>query len=479
MLKNFKIRIAIWYAGLFTIIIACTLFASYKIISFQLKNEIKIDLQNKTNFVVQVLNGEHIEKSGEHSSGELEEHEHENGEQKADRQFDSNLRDMKIYTEVADKNYALFIFSDRKLIYSTPKYTRLLSHLSINKFGNLPFQDMEIEGIPFYVSSVSKSNQKYYIAYELSAVKNLQNRLLNIFLIVFPISLILSVLCGFVVTQKSLNIIKQIDDTAKKITSKNLGKRIEVTDSKDEISSLIVTLNSMIDRLEKSFTQAKQFSQDAAHEIRTPLTIIRGEIEELIGNEQGNLKTIKTLENVLEEVHYLSSISDRLLMIHNMDTNNIQYYFENINLSELIKEIYLDVQVLSLEKNIKVELEAEDNIHVNGNKELLSRLLWNIADNAIKYNNANGSVWIKLSKEGSQINIQVKDSGIGISDSEKSKIFNRFYRIDKSRSRQLGGSGLGLSICKWIAELHNGEINVESKEHLGSVFTIKIDSNLD
>ena len=477
MFKNFKIRISLWYAALFTIIIASTLFASYKIISYQLKNEILNDLQSKTEFVKRALNGEHEERRGEHGSRESGEHERsESSEHQVNRIFNFDFNDIKIYTEVADNNYALFIFSGDKLIYITPKYKKLVHHLSKLKLNENEIKDIRIEGVSFATSAISKSKYSIFIGYELSALKKLQGKLINIFLIVFPISLILSILCGFVVTQSTMNIIDLINKTAKNITSSNLNQRIEQTAGEDEISQLIVTLNLMIDRLEKSFTQAKQFSQDAAHEIRTPLTIIRGEIEELIETENGNQHTIKTLENVLEEVQYLSSISERLLMIHNMDTNNIKYHFEKINLSELMEEIYQDVQVLSMEKNIKVELEAADNIIVDGNKELISRLLWNIADNAIKYNNPNGSVAIKLYQRNSQIIIQVKDSGIGIPEKDIAKIFDRFYRVDKSRSRGLGGSGLGLSICKWIAELHNGEISVESEEQVGSVFTISIAS---
>jgi len=474
--RNFKIRISLWYAGLFTIIIAATLFSSYKIISYQLKNEIRTDIQTKTEFVKQALYGEHEKENGEHVRTDRGEHMNEGNEHKVNQLFNFNFNEIKMYTEVADNNYALFIFSDNKLIYITPKYRKLIHHISKSRFYKSQFQEISIEGKPFMVTTIKQSNRVIYVSYELSAVKNLQRRLMHIFFIVFPISLLLSVLCGFVVTQNSMNIIKRIDETAKNITSSNLSDRIPKSDGKDEISMLIATLNSMIDRLEKSFTQAKQFSQDAAHEIRTPLTIIRGEIEELIENEHGNEKTIHTLENILEEVHYLSSISERLLMIHNMDTNNIKYNFESINLSKLMDEIIQDVQVLSIEKNIKVDMEIADNILIRGNKELFTRLLWNLADNAIKYNKHKGSVFIRLSENRSEIRIQVKDTGIGIPYIEIPKIFDRFYRVDKSRSRQLGGSGLGLSICKWIAELHNGEISVESKEQIGSIFTIKITS---
>lgn len=474
--KNFKIRISLSYAALFTIIIASTLFTSYKIISYQLKNEIINDIQIKTAFINNGLKNTKEHTLGEHRYKESKEEHHKTNETKVKNIFNFDFNEIKMFTEVANNNYLLFIYSDDELIYLSKKYEGLRPKLSKFSLPNDKISNIEINELPFTISTIHESNYSIYICYELSSVSALQDKLLNIFMIVFPICLILSIACGFVVTQSTMNIINRINETTKKITSSNLSDRIEIPEGKDEISRLTITLNSMIDRLEKSFTQAKQFSQDAAHEIGTPLTIIRGEIEELIENERGNKDTIKTLENILEEVQYLSSISRRLLMIHDIDTNNIKYHFEEINLSELIKEIYQDILVLSLEKNIKASVEIDDNITIKGNKELISRLLWNIADNGIKYNNRNGSIAIKLQQVNSQITIKIKDSGIGIPPKDISKIFDRFYRVDKSRSRQLGGSGLGLSICKWIIELHNGKINVESKEYCGSIFTIQFNN---
>ncbi len=274
-----------------------------------------------------------------------------------------------------------------------------------------------------------------------------------------------------------MKVIRRINETANKITSSNLSERIKAPKGKDEISSLITILNSMITRLEKSFVQAKQFSQDAAHEIRTPLTIIHGEIEELIEKETAGDNTVRSLENILEEIQYLSSISERLLLIHTMDTGKIKYSFEVVGLSELMKEIYQDAVIISSDRNIKIKLNIIDDIELNCNKEFITRLLWNIIDNAIKYNKPEGSVSFEVYKNNSDVCFAVRDSGIGIPAEEIPKIFNRFYRVGKSRSQEMGGSGLGLAICKWIATLHNGVITVESELHKGSAFTITLSTS--
>ena len=446
---NFKTKISLWYAGIFSIILVFTFFISFKIVSYKLKVDILKDIKSKTSILKKLIHKNTLDKN-------------------------TTLNKIKLYTEIADNNYSIFIFLNNKLFYKTPRQQHLFSHLFRYKIRANKIEEYNIEGLPIYVSYFKHNKQKIYITYKLNSVKSLQKNLLYIFLAIFPFSILISILGGFVLTQKSMNIIKKIDITAQNITSNNLNKRIPLSKGNDEITDLIKTLNSMIDRLEKSFLQAKQFSQDAAHEIKTPLTIIKGEIENLIELEIKNNKTTTVLENILEEVQYLSNISNRLLLIHNIDTHNIKYNFEELNFTELMNEIIEDIKILSIDKNIEIKYNIEENMKIRGNKELLSRLLWNIADNAIKYNNVNGWVKIIAKKENNSICIKIIDNGIGIPKSEALKIFDRFYRVDKSRSRQLGGSGLGLSICKWIVELHNGKLSVESKEYVGSKFTITL-----
>ena len=300
----------------------------------------------------------------------------------------------------------------------------------------------------------------------------MHKQILQISLLVFPFGIILTILCGYFVTQRSLKVIHTITDTAGRITSKRLNERIPLPPDKDEITQLIITLNSMIDRLEKSFIMVQQFSHDAAHEIRTPLTIVRGELEELLKDDQCPENISNIVESILEEIQYLSSIADKLLLIHSLDTGKIEYHFTDVDLSRIIEEIVEDARVLSAEKRLKIELEKNDGVTIKGNEELMIRLLWNLIDNAIKYTSSQGKVTLGLRKEDSTAILKVEDTGIGIPEEDIRKIFDRFYRVDKSRSRKLGGSGLGLAICKWIVELHHGEIRVESEVNKGSQFNV-------
>lgn len=466
MLSNFKLKIISWYTLLLIAILAATLFGSYKLIGYQFKQEIIHDIKNKTESIESIIN-EGVEINRELSSEHGDEREKESDEHPW-REY--NYSDLQLYTEVADDNYILFVFKKDKLDYQTKKYIDL--NISKPDIASKEIKDIEFNDISFSMTSVHERGLTIYFGYELSALTKLQNRLLNIFLIVFPIGVLLSFICGIFVTQRSMNVINKISETTKKITTNNLSERIEVPKGKDEITLLITTLNSMIDRLESSFNQAKQLSQDTAHEIRTPLTIIRGEIETLIEDDNLIEDISRKLKDILEEVQYLSSISNRLLLMHIKDTNEIKYNFAKISLTELMKSIYQDALVISNDRNLNIDLDIEDDIELECNKELITRLLWNITDNAIKYNNPNGLISFKLYKENSKTCIQISDTGIGISKKEISKIFDRFYRVDKSRSRQSRGSGLGLAICKWITDLHNASIHVESELDKGSKFTI-------
>ena len=472
MFSHFKIKISLWYALLFTVILGSTLFVSYKIVGIQLKNEITSDIKSKALAIKLALSDKETseEYSGEHGHGGREGEGEE--EESSENREEFGYLNLQLLTDIANENYILFIYTEGDLIYVTNKYESASAELVPFEIPDGKLLDVTIGKKPFCMAYVNESSYSVYLGYELSSISDLQKKLLNIFLIIFPIGLFLSVICGFWVTDRSMKVINRINLIADKITSNNLSERINVPKGGGEINNLIGTLNSMIDRLEKSFAQAKQFSQDAAHEIRTPLTIIRGEIEQLIETESVDENSSRTLENILEEIQYLSSISDRLLLIHTMDTTKIKYHFEKVDLSVLMNDIYQDLVVISSEKHLKTRPDIPENIKINCNKELITRLLWNIVDNSVKYNKAGGSVIIELIQESSNVIIKVIDTGIGIPTEEITKIFDRFYRVDKSRSRELGGSGLGLAICKWIADLHNGEIKVESEQYKGSVFSV-------
>jgi len=461
MVSRYKLKIISWYTGLFFGILIIIFTLLYFILGYQLRQEIDENVLGKIDKINSIIrNTEEPPPDDRRFFKAII----------ARRRYD--FYDIREYTDVVDDKFILFVYCGNKVMYLSKKYKEL--NLPIQRFeiNENTTPTMTLSNIPFSMAAIYKVGYTIYVGYELSTIRSVQKQILQISLLVFPFGIILTILCGYFVTQRSLKVIHTITDTAGRITSKRLNERIPLPPDKDEITQLIITLNSMIDRLEKSFIMVQQFSHDAAHEIRTPLTIVRGELEELLKDDQCPENISNIVESILEEIQYLSSIADKLLLIHSLDTGKIEYHFTDVDLSRIIEEIVEDARVLSAEKRLKIELEKNDGVTIKGNEELMIRLLWNLIDNAIKYTSSQGKVTLGLRKEDSTAILKVEDTGIGIPEEDIRKIFDRFYRVDKSRSRKLGGSGLGLAICKWIVELHHGEIRVESEVNKGSQFNV-------
>jgi len=221
----------------------------------------------------------------------------------------------------------------------------------------------------------------------------------------------------------------------------------------------------------------RQFSADASHELRTPLTIMRGEIELALRNPKNLEEYRAVLESALEEIMRMTAIIDNLLVLAKADQGRYHADFSEVDLGALVRELYEDSEVLAERKDIRVALRETADIRIVGDRLRLRQLILNLIDNAIKYTPQGGTVTLALGREDGSARIEVSDTGIGIPADEQGKIFDRFYRVDKARSRELGGSGLGLSIAKWIAELHRGTITVRSSPHEGSTFTVLLPLN--
>jgi len=344
--------------------------------------------------------------------------------------------------------------------------------------GDIPMNSMNVtthrtqSGEEFRVVATANEAVRIYAAYPLSELKEVLGNLFSIFLIFIPIALSISVGVGWFLAYTSLKPVDMVTSTARRITAENLNQQIPYHDIDDEIGRLISTFNDMILRLHDSFDNIKQFSIDASHELRTPLTIMRGEVELALRHPKEAEEYRRILASNLEEVLRLSAIIDNLHTLSKADQGQHVVSMESTNLKELMEELFEDCEILAAKKHIIVEFEKSDDISIHGDKIRLRQLFLNLIENAIKYTPDNGKVLLNLERQNGFAIVQVKDTGVGIPKEEQNKIFDRFYRVDKARSRELGGSGLGLSIAKWIAELHRGRIEVESEPHQGSTFSV-------
>jgi heavy metal sensor kinase len=332
-------------------------------------------------------------------------------------------------------------------------------------------------GEPVRIAALKTRNFAYLVGYPVGEVSDLLDSLYVIFLVLIPIALAVSVFGGFALAKNTLRPVDDITTRARRITAQNLDQSIPVRNPDDEIGRLAGTINAMITRLRESFAQVKQFSADASHELRTPLTIMRGEIELGLRSTKTPEEYHGVLESTLEEIMRMTVIVDNLLMLAKADQGTYTAEFSEVNLHELVDELYEDSEVLAERKHIHMRLKTNTPITIIGDRIRLRQLFLNLIDNAIKYTPEGGSVTLSVERDDDGVLFEVADTGIGIPRADQGKIFDRFYRVDKARSREMGGSGLGLSIAKWIAELHRGSISVASAPRRGTIFTVTLPIN--
>ena len=297
-------------------------------------------------------------------------------------------------------------------------------------------------------------------------------RLLIIMILAGGGLLLLASLGGNFIIRKALKPVKSVVQTAKDISADDLSLRIESGQRQDEIGELVDTFNDMISRLEKSVKKIKQFSGDVSHELRTPLTIIRGEIEVLLRKERSNDEYQKTLKSTLEESAYLERIINDLLFLSRIEALEKKEFDKSVQLDEILLKVVESQELAAKKKNITLDIKKAEPTEIKGEEILLERMVTNIIDNAIRYTHPKGKVEVSLDKKDGSSTILVQDTGIGIPEESLSLIFDRFYVVDKSRFKETGGLGLGLSIVKRVADCHGGVIEVKSEMNEGTSFLI-------
>jgi heavy metal sensor kinase len=301
-------------------------------------------------------------------------------------------------------------------------------------------------------------------------------RLLQILLFAIPFTIFISTAGGLFLARRALKPVDEMTRIAREIGENDLSRRIEIR-TKDELGRLAMTLNQMIERLEQAFERQKQFTGDASHELRAPLSVIQAESTLALQKERPAREYLKTIETIAQECDHMSGIIKQLLFLARADSGKEYIVFKSFNLTEFICDFCVDARILCKEKSIHLELVKEENIFVNAHDRSIKRLMYNLLGNAIRYTKANGKVTIKVQKKEPWVEISVSDTGIGIPEKDIPYIFDRFYRVDKARSRREGGSGLGLAICNQIVDMHGGEIEVKSQPEKGSTFIVKLFMN--
>ncbi len=297
---------------------------------------------------------------------------------------------------------------------------------------------------------------------------------------IWLITIVVSALVGIIIFLFTNLITKRIVDFTKKIKSMSsdgiLDEKLDVRGN-DEITHLAVAFNTMSEKVLNLEHRRVEFVSNASHELKTPLSSIKLMADSILQTPDIDMEYVREfLTDMNNEVDRLNRIVNKLLYITKMDTDaeKLEAGMDMVDLREVLSGIEKNLAPIANRDEISFEVAAQNSVYVMANKDMLWQGIYNIVDNAIKYSNEFGTVCVTLSSDKSNAYITVKDNGVGISADDKEKIFERFYRVDKARSRETGGTGLGLAIALSAIQFHGGTINVESEPNIGSTFTITL-----
>lgn len=293
----------------------------------------------------------------------------------------------------------------------------------------------------------------------------------------FPVMLALAAAGGYWLARRALAPVDEITRTARSLSADNLSARLNVPRTGDELARLSGTLNEMLERLEAAFRRVSRFTADASHELRTPLAVMRTTAEVALRAQEDRSESRAALEQILAEVERTSHLTENLLLLAKADSGAGALQRRKVDLAAAVGEACIQAQTLARVKGLTLGAKVPDEAHlwVAGDPHALRRVFLILLDNAVKYTPAGGHIDVVLCQgdDGAAVGA-VEDNGIGIAADDVPHVFDRFYRADRARSRELGGAGLGLAIARWIVEAHGGTIAVASEVERGSRFEVRL-----
>ena len=342
-------------------------------------------------------------------------------------------------------------------------------------FENRTFDDTPIR---FLHSTVDTHGLHFIVQIGVPTreIRETLNTFRNYLLWLAPIVLLTSAAGGYWLSHRALAPVDVLTRTARNIGGNNLGTRLEELRTGDELQRLSDTLNEMLDRIETAFARVTQFTADASHELRTPIALMRTEAEVALRRSRDPDAYREALQHILKETERTATLIEDLLALARTESGSVPLELRPVEVNELLRQSVAEWQRVPAAKDHRISLHVVQNekAWVLANESALRRVLAILIDNAVKYTPAPGQIDVFLEQHGQRVVVSVRDTGIGIPATEQPKIFERFYRVDKARSRARGGAGLGLAIARWLVERQGGSITVESACDKGSRFSVEL-----
>ncbi len=460
--RSIRFRLIMWYAGLLTGAFLLFSVALYQVLRGYLESSLAQTLFRRSDRIA-VLLLSNIEKTGERYVAD------------------------QIATRYAPEDYDRFIRitrADGTVLYASgrtatfdPSGVPPLGANSVRR-GFVEKERLADGNLLLVTVTVFRSNDGHRFLIEsggpMAPIETILSHLLFSLLLGVPLLGLVAVGGGLFLVGRALAPVVSIAQSAEQITLHNLNERLPLTNTGDELEHLSLALNRMIVRLSEALEQNRRFLADASHELRTPLAALRGEMESVVVQTRALPELSDRAGSALEEVDRLAKIVDALFAISRLDAGEAQQAWARFDLAPLAASTADQMSLLAEDKGISVACDVQGNVSVEGDRARIKQVVVNLLDNAIKYTPAGGAISLDVGARDGKAVIEVVDSGIGIPASALPHIFERFYRVDKARSRDAGGAGLGLAIVKSICTAHGGQVNVESTENQGSRFKVEL-----
>ncbi|MHB8906800.1 MAG: sensor histidine kinase [Melioribacteraceae bacterium] len=457
-----RFKITIWYSSLFFLMEFLLGFVIYFYIYSISHMNLDSSLKAQANSILRVIEEKHIDLDSFQPSTVY-------------KSEDELIWDIAYDAIVFNRrNTFIEVTTSNKVIFKTANLGKITLSFPEKKEKAVLFDYKNEELSKGGIRVCQLKGKKYVVivAYSKEYISQTLNNLKDIYIFIAPVFFLISIIGGALISSKSLSRIDAIIKKTEEITGQNLEETIPGGEYFDEYGRLVKKMNEMVGRIKTSVDFMNQFSISAAHELKTPLTILRGEIEITLKSEKTPQQYIEVLKSNYEETIRMIKIVDNLFFISKSDNAMININYHEIELNSFLNSIVKSLGILGQEKNMSLVLEKAPNLIIQIDVNLMKQALSNIIDNAFKFGDENTNVTISAKDLGERIKISVSNTGEKIPAEEVEKIFDRFYRADKSRTRKTGGVGLGLSVVKSIVSLHKGTVEVQSNDN--SLTTLSI-----
>ncbi len=462
-MKSIRARLTLWYTSLFSLSFILLASAAHWMLGYSLSNDVNAALTGVSNVLVEQA--------------------HKSVHPFFPRDVDEIFRRFfgyfprKHYFEMLDPkgNPDTEIFQDQgEKLPLSPK-TRQNAKKGLPTFETIQgLSEYPVRLLTVPVVKAGRVVNMVQVGMSLEEVYKTRRRFLFIALGLLPICIVLAGGGGSLLARRALKPVDHMVSAAERISAEAISERLETNGSDDELDRLAKTLNNMLGRLADAFGQIRRFSANASHELQTPLTILKGELEVSLRSERTATEYREVLESALEEINRFVHLVEGLLLLSRADSGVLRMDLKPVDLAQLAQEVLEQTRILAETQNINLKLKVVNPAIVNGDYEQLRRLIVNLVDNAVKYTDSNGTVSLIVHNTQEWATFQVRDNGIGILPEDKEQIFQPFYRAGQGAIKEERGSGLGLPLVKSIAEAHGGKIEVKSTPGQGSVFKVSL-----